>query len=373
MTDVELPHCVGFGRDICGDLAQAERREWWLANGLGGYAAGTIAGTLTRRYHGLLIAPVSPPLGRYLVFAKADATLVDGDRSDPLFANRWGGDVVDPHGQVRLESFHLEGRMPVWRYAIADVVVESRVWLEHGANTVYVAYRLGRAPQSPRPLRLRVALLVNARDHHGNASPFSFNPEIDARAPRLRVRHPGWFDLHFEARGGAIAPQRTWYQNFELAVERERGLRHDDAHLCVGEAELVLDPGRWSGVVASLHADASPHIEAAMRRFLAREAQLLQRNLTPNPWLAGAPEWIAQLVLAADGFVVARPLTNVPDGESVIAGYPWFGDWGRDTMIALPGLTLATGRHDSARRILLTFARFVDRGMLPNHVSACAR
>ena len=104
-----------------------------------------------------------------------------------------------------------------------------------------------------------------------------------------------------------------------------------------------------------------------MRRFLAREAQLLQRNLTPNPWLAGAPEWIAQLVLAADGFVVARPLTNVPDGESVIAGYPWFGDWGRDTMIALPGLTLATGRHDSARRILLTFARFVDRGMLPNH------
>lgn len=366
MINVKLPRGVRFGRDVCGDLAQAERREWWLANGLGGYAAGTIAGTLTRRYHGLLIAPVNPPLGRYLVFAKADATLVDGDAAVPLFVNRWGGGTVDPRGHVHLESFRLEGRMPVWRYAIGDVAIESRIWLEDGANTVYVAYRLARAPHDARPLRLRVKLLVNARDHHVSTAPGAFGPAVDTQGPRLYVRHPGWFDMHFEARGGAIRPDRTWYENFDLTLERERGLPTDDAHLCVGEADLELSADQWCGVVGSLHEDASPYLEDAMRRFLARESQLLRAAKARAPSLAAAPDWVDQLVLAADSFVFARPLKDVPDGESVIAGYPWFGDWGRDTMIALPGLTLATGRYESARRILLTFARFVDRGMLPN-------
>jgi predicted glycogen debranching enzyme len=364
--NIKLPRGVRFGREICGDLAQAERREWWLSNGLGGYAAGTIAGTLTRRYHGLLIAPVNPPLGRYLVFARADATLVDGAQSFPLFANRWGGGTVDPRGHVHLESFQLEGRMPVWRYAIGDVAIESRIWLEEGANTVYVAYRLARTPESARTLRLRVKLLVNARDHHVSATVGSFDAAVDTQGQRLYVRHPGWFDMHFEARGGAITPDRTWYENFDLALERERGLPTGDAHLCVGEADLELAADQWSGIVASLHEDASPYLEDAMRRFLARESQLLRGAKARTPGLASAPDWVDQLVLAADSFVFARPLKDVPDGESVIAGYPWFGDWGRDTMIALPGLTLATGRYESARRILLTFARFVDRGMLPN-------
>src|SRR5712671_1399449 len=111
-----IPNLVRFGREICGDLGQAERREWWLANGLGGYAAGTIAGTLTRRYHGLLVAPVNPPLGRVLVAAKADATYIKDGREVPLFSNRWPGGSVDPNGHLLIESFHLDGRMPVWRY-----------------------------------------------------------------------------------------------------------------------------------------------------------------------------------------------------------------------------------------------------------------
>ncbi len=144
-----LPDFIRFGRAICGDLGQAERREWWLSNSLGAYAAGTVAETLTRRYHGLLIAPVDPPLGRWLVLSKADATLLDGDREIPLFSNRWGGGAVNPEGHVHLESFHLHGRMPVWRYALGDRVIEQRIWLEPGANTVYVAWRLEIEP--PRP------------------------------------------------------------------------------------------------------------------------------------------------------------------------------------------------------------------------------
>jgi 4-alpha-glucanotransferase len=358
---------VHFGRAVCGDLREAERREWWLANGRGAYAAGTIAGTLTRRYHGLLVAPVNPPLGRVLVFAKADATVIDGDRRMPLFANRWAAGAVDPQGFAAIESFHLDGRMPVWRFALGDAIVEQRIWMEHGADATCVAYRLlpGTLLRR-RELSLSVALLVNARDHHGSTNAWSLNPNIAGDGARLQVEHPGWFTLHLAAQGGTIAPRRDWYENFDLAAERERGLGDRDNHLCVGEATLRLAEGEWVGIVASVGTPADMDLEAALGRALARDAQLLAHARQSVPQLAGAPAWIDQLVLAADDFIFARPLPDLPDGESVIAGYPWFGDWGRDTMTALPGLTLATGRFDTALRILRTFARFIDRGMLPN-------
>lgn len=365
--DLDIPNVVRFGRDICGDLAQAERREWWLANGLGGYAAGTIAGTLTRRYHGLLVAPVNPPLGRVLALAKADATVLDGGRRYPLFANRWAGGAVDPRGFVHIESFHLEGRMPVWRFALGELIVEQRVWMEYGANTTYVAYRLVAAPPvAQRELALSIRLLANARDHHGSSPAWSLHPDIEASDTHLRVRHGDWFTLHLSAQGGAIEPQREWYENFDLPIERERGLDDRDNHLCVGLATLRLRPDQWVGVRASLDARAPLDLEPAMRRSLERDASQLARAKANVPALSDAPAWIDQMTLAADNFVFARPLEALPDGESIIAGYPWFGDWGRDTMIALPGLTLATGRFDTALRILRTFARFVDQGMLPN-------
>src|SRR4249920_2599819 len=149
--ETKLPDLIRFGRELCGDLAQAEGREWWLANGLGGYASGTIAGTLTRRYHGLLIAPVNPPLGRHVVMAKADATLLSDGREWPLFSNRWGGGAVAPSGYLDVETFHLDGRIPVWRYACGELRIESRIWMEQGENTTYVAWRL--APDSPIPDR----------------------------------------------------------------------------------------------------------------------------------------------------------------------------------------------------------------------------
>jgi predicted glycogen debranching enzyme len=362
----ELPELIRFGREVCGDLGQAERREWWLANGLGGYAAGTVAGSLTRRYHGLLVAPVNPPLGRFLVLAKADATLLDAEGSHPLFTNRWGEGAVEPAGHVLIESFRLEGRIPVWRYAIGDIAIEQRIWMEHGANTTYVAFRLVSGAAQSRPLRLRVTLLANARDHHVSARPWEFHPVIEGEGPELRVRHPNWFTLYLKARGGRITPCHEWHENFHLAVERERGLPDRDNHLCVGEANFDLVEGKWVGLVASLDPAASPYLGESLRRALARDARELKRAAVQVRELIDAPAWINQLLLAADSFVFARPMPSVPDGESVIAGYPWFGDWGRDTMIALPGLTLATGRYETAGRILRTFACFVDRGMLPN-------
>ena len=374
--NLSRPDFIRFGREVCGDIVQAERREWWLANGLGAYASGTVAGTLTRRYHGLLIAPAEPPLGRSLVFAKADAVLRDGQREWPLFANRWADGVVDPRGYRHIESFHLDGRMPVWRFAFGDLRLELRIWMEPGANTVYLAYRPEFGGREAREVSLRIKLLVNARDHHGNAEPWRFNPVIEPEGERphsgLTVRSaplPGQgtpHKLRFQLRGGSIVPDHTWYENFDLTAEQERGLPQRDHHLCAGEALIELQRDEWSGLVASLEADASPYLEEAMRRFHARDAGILAQARVQVDELRHAPSWVEQLVLAADNFIFSRPLPEVPDGESVIAGYPWFGDWGRDTMIALPGLTMATGRTESALKILETFARFVDRGMLPN-------
>ena len=152
-----------------------------MPNGLGAYAGGTIAGSLTRRYHGLLIAPVEPPLGRRLVWAKADADLIDGQASWPLFTNRWGSGAISPAGHVHLEAFHLDGAIPVWLFAIGLIRIEARVWLEQGANTTHVAWRLLASPElRSSPFSLRVRLLISDRDHHGQTATGDIDPRLDA-------------------------------------------------------------------------------------------------------------------------------------------------------------------------------------------------
>jgi 4-alpha-glucanotransferase len=267
---------------------------------------------------------------------------------------------------VHVESFHLDGTMPVWRFAIGDLRVEQRVWMEPGANVTYVAWRLVAGGGTDRHRQLRISLLANGRDHHGETWMPAFAPTIHAAGERLDVTVEGRFSLHVTAAGGTVSERRDWVADFDLPMERERGLPARDSHLCVGEAEITLEAGHWTGIAASLGAPVAADLSAALERRLAHDRAVVGSSLDRLPALRGAPSWVHRLALAADAYVFARPLPDVPDGQSVIAGYPWFGDWGRDTMIALPGLTLATGRHDSARRILETFARFVDRGMLPN-------
>jgi 4-alpha-glucanotransferase len=364
----DLPGLVHFGREICGELELAERREWWLANGRGGYACGTLAGSLTRRYHGLLVAPLHRPLGRSLLAVKADATLRWGERSWPLYTNRWSGGVINPHGYLQLQGFRLDGRMPVWRFAVADILVEQRIWMEHGSDTTCVAFRLLAAPPQAT-LELHLALVANCRGHHQVSDGQALSPAIGVQGSALQVDLDAECRLHICVVGGQICAERTWVEAFELALENERGLESCDQHLRVGSARLQLSALGWCGLVVQREAQAVS-LESSLEGFLIREHRLLA---TAGAVLGVLPDWIAQLVLAADSFVFARPLPDGGEGVSVIAGYPWFGDWGRDSMIALPGLTLATGRHHTALRILETFAGFVDRGMLPNRFSASGR
>jgi predicted glycogen debranching enzyme len=356
---------IRFGREICGELAAAERREWWIGNGRGAYAAGTLALSLTRRYHGLLIAPVDPPLGRVLVLAKADAELVVGQKRHSLFTNHWASGAITPEGHLAIESFHLDGSIPVWRFAIGAHRIEQRIWMEPGRHTTYVAWRLATRSDGPQ-LSLSVALLANSRDHHGETWIPGFIPEIAADGETIEMRMADRFVLRVQVPDGRVMQRRDWIEDFDLAVERERGLPDRDHHLCIGRAEMPLAMNRWHGLVASIEPDAASDIAAALARRQAHDQQTIERTLLADPVFENAPGWVMRLTLAADSYVIARPVPEVEDGRSVIAGYPWFGDWGRDTMIALPGLTLATGRYEDARKILETFARFVDRGMLPN-------
>ena len=244
------PEPVRLGRAVCGRLAESERREWWIANGRGGYAAGTVAGTLTRRYHGLLIAAVDPPLGRRLVFAKADATLSDGTHEYPLFANRWSGGQIAPPGHFGIESFHLDHTVPVWMFAIGGRRVEARIWMEPGEDTTYLAWFCTRVPARA------ICFLCASRCWSTTVTIMAipgrraFSRSVTLRG-HTRVAD-GDFTLSLRAVHGKITPQRTWYRNFDLPIEAERGLGSTDSHLCVGSAEIELRSGVWCGIIASL-------------------------------------------------------------------------------------------------------------------------
>jgi predicted glycogen debranching enzyme len=355
---------IAFGREVAGRLEMAEGREWLCANGLGGFASGTVAGLATRRYHGLLVAALAPPVGRTVVVGGLDERVVYGDRTYALATSRWADGTIAPDGYRLIERFHLDGTTPVWHYACADALIEKRVWMEPGANTTYVRYRLIRGGD---PARLALGALVNYRDYHATTRGPGWQMRVDRVAHGLRVTaFDGARPILLLAPGAATEPSHDWYRGFRLSAEEARGLDALDDGLRVGTFEATLQPGRSLTCVLSVEPEPALDGEQAWQRRRAHEAEALLAWRKAQPAAGEAPPWIEQLVLAADQFVVSRPLADDPGGLSVIAGYPWFGDWGRDTMIALPGLTLTAGRPETARRILSTFARFVDRGMLPN-------
>jgi predicted glycogen debranching enzyme len=359
--------CVEFGREICGDLSHAETREWLVTNGIGGYASGTVAGVLTRRYHGLLVAALQPPLGRTLLLTKLDEVAVYDGRSYDLHTNRWAGDIVSPHGYRHIERFALEGTIPVWYLACADALLEKRVWMQQGANTTYVQYTLQRAIQ---PLKLILKTLINYRDYHGSTRGNGWGMSLDPIHQGISaIAYPGATPLYLLSDRAQVTPTHNWYTNFELAVEQYRGLSDREDHLHAATFEATLNPGESLTFVASTEKAPNLDGETALKLRQTQEQKLLNLwrvHRLDSSSHSSPPAWVNQLVLAADQFIVDRPLPNAPDGKTILAGYPWFGDWGRDTMISLSGLTIATGRPEIARSILRTFANYVDQGMLPN-------
>jgi len=360
-----LPSYIDFGRETCCSLDAASSREWLVANGIGGFASGTVAGLATRRYHGLLVAALNPPLGRTLLVASLEETARYDGAEYQLSTNRWLDGTVSPQGYVNIERFRLEGTCPVWTFACADARLEKRIFMQAGANTTFVQYSVVSAA---RPLHLDLKALVNYRDYHAATHAGDWHMDVSKVDHGLRVvAFEGAKPLYILSATASVEPTHIWYRDFDLAMERERGLDDREDHLHAGTFSASLREGESVTIVCTDEPGAELSGDAAYELNFSRQNDLLEQWTSLQPSLAReAPVWAKQLVLAADQFIVKRPIPDDSNACSVIAGYHWFGDWGRDTMVALPGLALATGRRQLARNILRTFARFVDHGMLPN-------
>jgi predicted glycogen debranching enzyme len=340
---------INFERGICENPAEALKREWLETNGLGGFASSTISGANIRRYNGLLVAATQPPTVRHLLLSKLEEILiVNGERFE-LSTNLYSR-TVHPEGYRYLTRFRLDP-FPVFTFEAGGVTVEKRLFMVHGENTVVVEYETGHAG-----CRLELHPLIAFRGYHDltqanrvlngaleeSEGLVSIQPYV--QLPRLSFAH----------NAKSVAREGSWYFNFEYPIERERGLDSHEDLFCPFVLKFDLDPEKPAVVIASTIAHQAAESTAL------KAAEIARRMPTGHP--ADDP-----LVAAAEQFIVSRA-----PFQTVIAGYPWFTDWGRDTMIALPGLTLATGRIGTARDVLLAFAGSLDQGMLPNRFTDSA-
>ena len=350
-----------LGRDLCGDWESASRREWLVANGLGGYACGTLALANTRRYHAFLMASLAPPVERMLLIAKVDVTAEYLGRSYPLFANEFADGTLDPRGFVNLESFSVQDGVPVWRYALADALLEQRIFMVPGANATQLSLEVKRASA---PVHLEFKPLVTYREMHAHgrgARPFG----VEALEEACTVSaFEGARPIHLALSGGRFQPLQEWYWNFHHREEAARGLDTLEDLFVPGVFSTDLAPGAAAFFAADAElappALAQPAAAPKVLGAIIAHSRKLKEALPKS-----APLWVQTLATASDQFLVRRG-EGERGASSIIAGYPWFTDWGRDTMISLPGLASALGRHEVAADILRTYARFVDRGMLPN-------
>lgn len=357
---------IHFGRATCSNLNDARHREWLETNGIGGFAMSTIVGLNTRRYHGLLIAAKNPSDERFALLSRLEEALVlrgpaGAERRLELSVHEFRD--AQPAILRGLQTGFRLDPFPVFSYEVEGWRIEKEIWLVHGHNTVCVRYTVIRPEggSAEQKAELRIRPLIAARDFHTlkRENPdLNGSAEISAQqvilrpypdAPAIRIAHDADF----------ADPTPYWYRNFHLEVEKRRGYDYEeDLHSPV-ELRYQIDasPDQLSMIVSTETVPIGS-IEDLRAAEIVRRRGVVEKAPYHDPL-------VCALTAAADQFIV-----RIGDRKSVIAGYPWFSDWARDTMIALPGLTLATGRYEIARDILLEYAGRLDRGMLPNRFSA---
>lgn len=331
------------------NLEKATKIEWLETNGLGGYASGTVSGIRSRRYHGYLIASLRPPTQRTLLFAGIDERLSDGRCAYHLTAHLFRDGTVT---QWTAPTEFLVDWCPSWRYELQGVSVAKRVFMPHMRNAVVIRYFV--SPQTP--VELSVRLFVAYRDHHWTMKPaISFT--MKCLEQRLTV-YPGPDSppiLHITHNGDFFVAEQNWWHDFWLSVETERGLDDTESLFCLGAIVKRFDGEGHLDIIASVE----PCDKGEVAELECEERKRRERIVSK----ACGNELLAVLLKASGDFVALRSSTGT---RTIIAGYPWFTDWGRDALIALPGLTLVTGRFSVAREILLTFSRYLSEGMVPN-------
>jgi len=347
---------IQFGSDTISDFIQSLQLEWLETNGLGGFASSTITGANTRRYHGLLVAATHPPAGRRVLLSRADEQLDSDGRRFDLATSVYAGDVVHPQGYLNLVEFKLDP-WPVMTYQLGDITLVKSVMMRHGYNQTIISWHLSEADA---PCSLSVRPLVAGRDyHHLQSASGALNSRLQTDSGSFAIQ-PYDVDsaLLLTYPKGRFWPDGVWYYDYLYYRERERGLDYTEDLYSPGVIQWTLRPGETVYLCASTEPLDGWQPQQWLEAERQRRAQLVV-HLAPEDGFGRA------LTGAADQFVVSRPQAGQA-GCTIIAGYPWFGDWGRDTMISLPGLLLATGRFDEAKSVLHAFAEAIKDGLLPN-------
>ncbi len=338
------------------------RREWLHANGIGGFASGTVSGANARRYHGLLVAALDPPIGRMTVLGKLDELVTVGNQLFDLSTNQYPNHVVYPDGWKYVQDFTCFP-VPTWTYRLGEsgATLIKRVYLARNKNTVYVTYTLRAGSNSgvnDTAASLTLTPLVEWKDYHSEMHSW---PGFPARRGQ---DVGGWYVqqtpaspiLRMQVKSAQWTPAGWWHDHITHAREIERGQDSEESLFCPAVAHVALNPDQTVAFVATVEPDVPDDALVVFADWVKHQDALLQTAGVENE-----DEAVRNLVVAADAFVVRGK-----GRTTLIAGYPWFTDWGRDTMIALPGVCLATKQVDVARDILTSFAPFVKDGLIPN-------
>lgn len=338
-------------QSIVSNFSEAIQHEWLETNGLGGWASSSVIGCNTRRYHGLLIAATKPPAERMALISKLDETVVINDERTELGTSQYQNSVIHPNGYESIEQFSKE-LFPQWYYRVKGIELKKTIAMIHGQNTTVVLYEIVKAPQI---FRFELLPLLSVRGYHSlmHAND-AVNHAFDFSDHTLQLKvYNDTPAIHIHVPGSDFHHHPNWYYHFNYAVEQYRGLDFDEDLFNPGHFSMEVKEGDTIGIVLSAENITEQNAVELLRQEEERRKQLIKDKNNKT---------IQQLVLAADQFIVKRG----EDLKTVIAGYHWFTDWGRDTMISLPGLTLSTGRFDDAKKIISAFAKSVSMGMLPN-------
>jgi predicted glycogen debranching enzyme len=341
---------MDYDKKILADFNSSRSLEWLETNGLGGYASGTVSGAHSRRYHGLLVAATHPPAGRMNLLSKLDETIVMGQERYELGTNQYPG-AVHPQGFQFLKKFQRD-LFPEFHFEAGNVEIKKTIAALHGENTTLILYEVVKAPVA---FGFELLPLYACRDFHGLSRANSFIGQqyiLDDGILRY-LNYQGCPEVFVSVPNSNFVESKGWYYNFEYAVEQYRGLDYQEDLYTHGKFVVALKEGDKLGIIISTidpaNRDAFQLFETERRRRID-----ITRKFSWN-------ENLKRLSLAADQFIVKRG-----EHSTIIAGYHWFADWGRDTMISLPGLCLVTGRFAEAKQILMQFAESVSEGMLPN-------
>ena len=348
----------------------ATQHEWLETNGLGGWSGTSIIGAHTRRYHGLLVAAIVPPAERMVLVSKLDETIVINNKRIELGCNLYEPGIISPSGHHNLNSF-TKKLFPQWVYEAEGIQLKKTIGMVHEENTVIIIYDVMKAPEN---FSLELLPLMAARGYHSldHAGP-QMHWDADFNNGIFHNQPDGKTNVFISVPDSDYRHNPRWFNNFQYSVEKYRGLDYTEDLFNHGVFSVSLKKGDSLGIIISTE---NPDGKNA-HELLAQESMRRQSLINEQP----KDETLQQLILAADQFIVKRnvplkdsskifsfgvPITIGIEGASVIAGYHWFTDWGRDTMISLPGLCLSTGRFTDAKKILSAFAKSVSQGMLPN-------